>query len=68
MQAGDLVKLKSGGPIMTVRSVHENNIECEWFDKENTSKPNSYNFLKDSLHIHVPPTKEQISKAFRNMV
>ena len=35
---GDVVQLKSGGPIMTVRwagnsSTEENVVHCEWFEK-----------------------------------
>jgi len=33
MKAGDLVKLKSGGPVMTVEAVYPapNLVICEWF-------------------------------------
>ncbi|MBN4983893.1 DUF2158 domain-containing protein [Stenotrophomonas maltophilia] len=29
---GDKVKLKSGGPVMTVSSVSDKDVECQWFD------------------------------------
>jgi len=29
---GDTVKLKSGGPAMTVVSTVEENVQCVWFD------------------------------------
>ncbi|TDB32569.1 DUF2158 domain-containing protein [Stenotrophomonas sp. TEPEL] len=29
---GDKVKLKSGGPVMTVSSVSDKGVECQWFD------------------------------------
>lgn len=35
-QAGDVVRLKSGGPLMTITEVNGNVITCIWFigDKE----------------------------------
>jgi len=36
---GDLVKLKSGGPAMTVRELRaDEEVLCEWFDKNVYSK------------------------------
>ena len=32
---GDLLRLKSGGPIMTVYQVLRGNVDCTWFDKNN---------------------------------
>ncbi len=31
MQKGDVVKLKSGGPKMTIIAIRENGVWCSWF-------------------------------------
>jgi len=30
---GELVRLKSGGPLMTVEEAHEHDLSCIWFEK-----------------------------------
>ena len=57
---GDVVKLKSGGPQMTVQNVGdfsmqgggENGVYCVWFEKNGTKKQEGY-FDEDVLMIHV---------------
>ncbi|AWH31144.1 DUF2158 domain-containing protein [Stenotrophomonas sp. YAU14A_MKIMI4_1] len=46
-KAGDVVKLKSGGLLMTVAWVREGIAYCEWFDTE--SKPQGKKFALATL-------------------
>jgi uncharacterized protein YodC (DUF2158 family) len=32
-KVGDVVELNSGGPIMTVQSIHGSQVTCVWFNK-----------------------------------
>jgi uncharacterized protein YodC (DUF2158 family) len=32
---GDVVQLKSGGPLMTVTAIDHSGVVCTWFDKNN---------------------------------
>jgi len=34
MEPGDVVHLKSGGPLMTVESVDDSGVNCTWFDEK----------------------------------
>ncbi len=46
---GDLVKLKSGGPVMAVKAVHGyDSILCQWFGGK---KLESGHFHSDSLEV-----------------
>jgi uncharacterized protein YodC (DUF2158 family) len=38
MQPGDIVQLKSGGPLMTIQSVDHTGITCTWFDDKHNLK------------------------------
>ena len=52
LKVGDVVQLNSGGPKMTVSqypfktidgAIHEDQVECTWFDSENRLKHNVFN-------------------------
>lgn len=47
MQAGDVVKLNSDGPAMTIAWVNDDEAYCEWFDDK---KPMGHTFQVTSLH------------------
>ena len=46
-QRGDLVRLRSGGPLMTVSSVKGNQVDCFWTDLN--GEPNADRFPTDVL-------------------
>ncbi|MBM4042792.1 MAG: DUF2158 domain-containing protein [Planctomycetes bacterium] len=33
LRPGDVVQLRSGGPLMTVASIDEHGVTCMWFDR-----------------------------------
>lgn len=49
--SGELVKLKSGGPVMTVKEQDlYKNVFCVWFDAINNVRESSFKF--DTLTLH----------------
>ena len=46
-KVGDTVELKSGGLVMTISSVGNKEVVCNWFDIKN--EPKSRSFPKDTL-------------------
>lgn len=46
LKTGDIVRLKSGGPAMTVDKVNNSKISCVWFNEEHLK---SAIFRKDTL-------------------
>ena len=49
---GDVVQMKSGGPVMTVVSTDGDQVECHWFDEKN--KPQSSSFPAVILEKYEP--------------
>ena len=39
---GDIVQLKSGGPLMTVQKVRTDEVDCMWFDGSTLIKNTSF--------------------------
>ena len=67
LKIGDVVKLKSGGPDMTVDVVTSNaNLGCVWFPEEHFDKVESYTFSPDSLQLVVvkPHKKGTVTGSF----
>ena len=57
-KSGDVVQLKSGGPVMTVWSQNGQNVACTWF-KNNNDGPHHEAFPPDMLEL-VPESAEAI--------
>jgi len=51
---GDIVRLKSGGPKMTVSSVKATAIACQWFDRN--GKTHKSDFDVEMVEKFVPKT------------
>ena len=54
MKPGDIVRLKSGGPRMTIQAILDDRVVCKWFDKNDTEQSGGYNI--ESLEL--APTKD----------
>ncbi len=40
--AGDTVRLKSGGPLMTVNAVEDDDVHASWFDDKSVLKHSTF--------------------------
>ncbi|WP_128970620.1 YodC family protein [Bradyrhizobium tropiciagri] len=52
LRSGNLVRLRSGGPLMTVIGIEGNRVKCVWTDADN--EPESAIFSIDVLQIVIP--------------
>ena len=59
MNIGEKVRLKSGGPMMTVRSVNNNIVSCEWFTKD---KDENYISEEKDFPIDMLLDEEELKK------
>lgn len=59
MQIGDIVRLKSGGPKMTVTAVEDEQVSCTWFDRN--GKPHSGAYIAATVEAFVarPPMQDK---------
>lgn len=48
-KGGDVVQLKSGGPIMTIKWVEGNEALCQWFDKSDIKQ---HKFSLEQLNLN----------------
>jgi uncharacterized protein YodC (DUF2158 family) len=48
LQSGDLVRLRSGGPLMTVNRIFGDQVDCSWTDEN--GQPNDAVFPASVLH------------------
>ncbi len=55
LKIGDVVKLKSGGPIMTIHFIDKSggSINCQWFAGDKLDKLENGYFSPDSLQLVV---------------
>ncbi|WP_426536682.1 YodC family protein [Bradyrhizobium sp. McL0615] len=52
---GDLVRVRSGGPLMTVTAVQGDQVNCSWTDGNGDLKSESFPIAVLSLPVTVPP-------------
>lgn len=55
MQIGDIVRLKSGGPKMTVTAVEAEQVSCAWFDRNGKPHSGAYAAATVEAFVARPP-------------
>lgn len=63
-KSGDLVKLKSGGPVMTVDNIVHRTVNCIWFEGKDIK---GYSFGIDTIEIYTPPKLTDSEKTLNSM-
>ena len=55
LQNGDLVRVRSGGPLMTVTGVQGDQVNCSWTEWDGELKSESFPIAVLSVPVTVPP-------------
>jgi uncharacterized protein YodC (DUF2158 family) len=56
LRIGDLVRVRSGGPLMTVTSVQGDQVNCSWFDQNGQSESQNFPVFALKLPVDMPRT------------
>lgn len=59
MQIGDIVRLKSGGPKMTITQMDETTISCAWFDRNGRDQKNTFPAETVERFVARPPAPKK---------
>lgn len=59
MQIGDIVRLKSGGPKMTITALDDASASCAWFDRNGRNQSDDFPLATIEMFIARPPALER---------
>ena len=62
LRTGDLVHLRSGGPLMTVARVQGDEVTCDWSTENGEVRSNTYRIAELSAPITLPPVDPNLRK------
>jgi uncharacterized protein YodC (DUF2158 family) len=58
LHSGDLVRLRSGGPLMIVKSVQGDQVTCSWGDQDGELQSGSFPIATLAAPIRLPPNED----------
>jgi uncharacterized protein YodC (DUF2158 family) len=61
-QSGDLVRLRSGGPLMTVKSVQGDQVICSWSEEDGELRSGSFPIAMLAAPVKLPPNDPNLQK------
>jgi uncharacterized protein YodC (DUF2158 family) len=62
LQSGDLVRLRSGGPLMIVESVHGDQVTCYWGKEDGEPQSDSFPIAMLTKPFTLPPNAPNLLK------
>jgi uncharacterized protein YodC (DUF2158 family) len=62
LRSGDLVRVRSGGPLMTVTGVQGDQVNCAWTDWDGALKSETFPIAVLSVPLTVPPEDPNLDK------
>jgi uncharacterized protein YodC (DUF2158 family) len=65
LRSGDLVRVRSGGPLMTVTGIQGDQVNCAWTDWDGALKSETFPIAVLSVPVTVPPPDPELDKDMR---